>query len=296
MTNGSSMNMIRHYIVAPFIVSLVLLIVGLFLFKNTGVNNLEIIKKNDFPLNTLYSHRGLNSINNVIGNLEGENSIPSFELAGKNGYKYLETDIHETKDGKFFCIHDNTTISYSRFDFVVTNSLSQDILNVKLNKIIKNDRVSKEFQEKVYNIPLLEDYLAICKKYNMVPLIEIKQLQNNTVSVDNLIKAVKKYTDKFIIFSFNLSYVLRAKRYDGNIPVLYLTPEDNEITKDVVDLYASFGIGIAPPLNKVSKDVCEYSFNKGYPMVIWSVDDKNQYLNEYIYWKVWMFGTNSIVL
>ena len=291
---GRVMKLIVKIVSIVTIICLITLGMVFFLSKNT--NNLDLIRKRHFPIQTLYSHRGLNSINDKIGTLEGENSIPAFELAGKNGYKYLETDIYETKDGKFFCIHDNTTKSYSTTDILITQSLAKDVEGVKLNKIIKNANVSQEFRQKAYNIPTLEDYLQICNKYNMIPLIEIKQLQNNTSSVDNLLKIVEKYTTNFIVFSFNLPYVLRIKQYSNDILVLYLTPEDNEVTKEVVDLYASKGIGIAPPLNQVNENVCEYAFNKGYPMIIWSIDNKDQYLKRYKNWKVWMFGTNSVVL
>ena len=285
----------RKIIIFIFLLfSLVVLAVGLKLKSYDMLTQMDLIKTYGLTLKTLYSHRGLNSVDNKIGTLEGENSVPSFELAGKNGYQYLETDIYETKDGKFYCIHDDTTGSYSSQELLVTQATSDRVNQVKLDKIIKNASVSKEFQDKVYNIPTLETYLEICKKYNMMPLIEIKTLQNNTTSVDNLIKIAESYTNKFIIFSFNLSYVLRAKKYNKNLLVSYLTPYEDSITKDIVDLYASKGIGVAPYIKRIDKNVCEYAYNKGYPVIIWSIDDKEQYLNEYKNWKVWMFGTNSI--
>ena len=265
-----------------------------FFLKNETL--LNIIYKKNLPLNTLYSHRGLNSTGDKIGSLEGENSVPSFILAGQHKYKYLETDVYESKDGKFYCIHDDETIAYSNDNITITKSLSQAIEKIRLNKTIKNANIDQEFQHKAYNIPSLEIYLKICKKYNMIPLIEIKKLQNYTKSVENVIDIASKYTDKFIIFSFDLPYVLKAKQYKRNIPVLYLTPEDNQVTNEVVDFYTSRGIGLAVPLGRINKDVCEYSFNKGYPMIIWSIDNKTEYISKYKNWKVWMFGTNSIVL
>ena len=50
------------------------------------------------------------------------------------------------------------------------------------------------------------------------------------------------------------------------------------------------------PLDRINKDVCEYSFNKGRLMIIWSIDNKKEYISKYKNWKVWMFGTNSIVV
>ena len=73
-------------------------------------------------------------------------------------------------------------------------------------------------------------------------------------------------------------------------------PEDNQVINEVVDFYASRNIGLAVPLGMVGKDVCEYSFNKGYPMIIWSIDNKKQYIKKYKNWTAWMFRTNSIVV
>ena len=69
--------------------------------------------------------------------MEGENSVPSFILAGQHKYKYLETDVYESKDGKFYCIHDDETMAYSNDNITFTKSLSQDIEKIRLNKIIK---------------------------------------------------------------------------------------------------------------------------------------------------------------
>ena len=69
--------------------------------------------------------------------MEGENLVPSFILAGQHKYKYLETDIYESKDGKFYCINNNKTVACSNDNIAFTKSLSQDIEKIKLNKIIK---------------------------------------------------------------------------------------------------------------------------------------------------------------
>ena len=40
------------------------------------------------------------------------------------------------------------------------------------------------------------------------------------------------------------------------------------------------------PLDRIDKDVCEYSLNKGYPMIIWSIDNKKECLKECKSWTV----------
>ena len=51
--------------------------------------------------NVFVAHRG-------YSNYAPENSLPAFELAGKIGFWGIETDICETSDGQFVCMHDDT--------------------------------------------------------------------------------------------------------------------------------------------------------------------------------------------
>ena len=256
------------------IISLVAFAVLFFYKKN--VSNLDLIKKNHFPTNTSF-----------------ESLYPSFG----DQYKYLKANnTIEKENGEFVCADEsgliislNSNPSYKKY---ISNKhiRNQDKKNKEKQKLLnmyKNDYAS------------LEDYLEICKKDNKIPLIQIGELQNNTTSVDNLIKIIEKYTDQFILSSFNLAYLLRAKQYNKNIPVLYSTPEDNEITKDVIDLYASRGIGLASPVDKVNKEICQYSFSKGYPMIL-LIANQNQGMDkldlvDYIDWNVWMVGVYNVV-
>lgn len=83
-------------------------------------------------------------------------------------------------------------MAYSNDNITFTKSLSQNIEKITLNKIIKNANIDQVLQHKAYNISSLEIYLEICKKYNMIPLIEIKKLQNHTASVENVIDIALK--------------------------------------------------------------------------------------------------------
>lgn len=247
-------------------------------FCRKNVSNLDLIKKNHFPINTSFSAL-----------------YPYSEYPYK--YKYFKANnIIEKEDGKFVCSDES--------GLIISLNDNPSYKKYVSNKHIRNQDKKNKEKQKLLNVykndyASLEDYLAICKESNRIPLIQIGELQNNTTSVDNLIKIVEKHTNQFILSSVNLAYILKAKQYNKNIPVLYLTPEDNEITKDVVDLYASRGIGLASPLDKVNKEICQYSFSKGYPMVVLLTNKKGDLnelnLNKYTDWKVWMVGTYKVI-
>ena len=61
----------------------------------------DVKKSTLSPKIRMIAHRGLSS-------LAPENTLPAYELAGKYGYYGAECDIHETKDGEFVLLHDDT--------------------------------------------------------------------------------------------------------------------------------------------------------------------------------------------
>ena len=61
----------------------------------------DVKKSTLSPKIRMIAHRGLSL-------LAPENTLPAYELAGKYGYYGAECDIHETKDGEFVLLHDDT--------------------------------------------------------------------------------------------------------------------------------------------------------------------------------------------
>ena len=79
----------------------------------------------------------------------------------------------------------------------------------------------------------------------MIPLIEIKKLQNHTASVENVIDIALKL-------------------------LIFTCPEASDWHL----------------LDRIYKNVCEYSLNKGHLMIIWSIDNKKECLKECKSWTV----------
>lgn len=122
-----------------------------------------------------------------------ENSIPAFEKAGQIGAWAIETDVQETSDGYYVLMHDNTvnrtttgTGSISSMTYEQTQELY----------LIGGDGTLK--------IPSLSDFLAICKKWNMVGVIEIKSILRGKTSMKEIIDIVHEYgLDDRVIYLFN---------------------------------------------------------------------------------------------
>ena len=136
------------------------------------------------------AHRGLSG-------LEPENSIPAFVAAGNRSYFGIETDIHVTKDGKFIVIHDETTTRVAGDTINVEECTYDFARKVVLDNICKMER---DTEVKIGDLkgrddlllPRLEDYINICKKYEKIAVLEVK----NRMQPEILEQLVAKSEDK----------------------------------------------------------------------------------------------------
>ena len=102
----------------------------------------------------MIAHRG-------VSWLERENTNAAFIAAGNRSYYGIETDVHVTKDGKFVIIHDETTerVSLGEYNINVEESDYSEV-----EKIVLPD-LDNTTDRKDIRIPLLSEYIKICKKY-----------------------------------------------------------------------------------------------------------------------------------
>ena len=108
----------------------------------------------------IIAHRGLSG-------LERENTAPAFVAAGNRSYYGIETDIHVAADGNFVVIHDDTTerVSGGAINIDVEKSTYDE-----LSGIILPDTDGSTSRKDI-RIPLLRDYISICKKYSAMEIL-----------------------------------------------------------------------------------------------------------------------------
>ena len=127
------------------------------------------------------AHRGLYVI-------APENTIVSFEQACLNGFWGIETDIHNTSDGELVCIHDKTVDRTTDGTGTVNDMTFKEIqaCTIDTGNGISNYTGLK--------IPKFEDYIAICKQYGAIPVIEIKGIKNNDIKYyKKMLSIIREY-------------------------------------------------------------------------------------------------------
>ena len=110
-----------------------------------------------------------------------ENSILSFEAAGKLGFDYIETDVIMTADGELVCMHDATVDRTTNGSGKVTDMTYADIRKLTIDTAAHGFNISTADKDKLY-VPTFREYLGICKKYGSKPFIEIKDSREEVIN------------------------------------------------------------------------------------------------------------------
>lgn len=211
----------------------------------------------------IIAHRGLSG-------LEKENTCPAFVAAANRSYFGIETDIHITKDGQFVVIHDETTkrVSLGEYDVNVEETDYSELENIVLPDIDGNKSRND------IRIPLLKDYISICKKYNKVSVLEIK----NYFTFDNLKKVTDEissldYLDSTIFISFNMDNCLNMRKILPKAKIQYLT--ENKISSDLINILVENNFALDVKYTKLSKDIVSLLHKSGIEVNCWTCDDKS---------------------
>ena len=127
------------------------------------------------------AHRGLYSS-------VPENTIASFEQACLNGFWGIETDIYNTSDGELVCIHDKTV------DRTTDGTGTVNDMTFKEIQACTIDTGNGISDYPGLKIPKFEDYIAICKQYGAIPVIEIKGIKNNDIKYyKKMLSIIREY-------------------------------------------------------------------------------------------------------
>ena len=210
----------------------------------------------------MVAHRGLSGI-------ERENTNPAFVAAGNRSYYGIETDVHVTADGQLVIIHDETTkrVSMEAVDLNVEENDYSAVVDVVLP-----DRDGSRNRQDI-RIPLLSEYISICKKYEKICVLEIK---NRFVESD-LVKVIEEYKQAdyldgvvFISFCWENCVDLRRLLPEAKIQWLTSYPVDEAKVAEMVE--HRFDLDIF--FKSLNKETVDLFHANGLEVNCWTVDGK----------------------
>lgn len=222
------------------------------------MNTIKINSKNV----KMIAHRGLSG-------LERENTCPAFVAAANRSYYGIETDVHKTSDGQYIIIHDENTdrVSLGKININVEKNPYSAVSDIILPDLDGSTSRSD------IKIPLLIDYIKICKKYEKVCVLELKNSFSRQ-DIKEIINIISKenYLKNVIFISFVLENCIIARE---------LLPENNiqwllsqEITDELLETMDKYRLNLDCYYKALNAEVVKKVHNLGLTVNCWTCDLK----------------------
>ena len=212
------------------------------------------------PKPRMIAHRGLSGI-------ELENTCSAFVAAGNRSYFGIETDVHVTADGQYIIIHDDTTKRVGLDDLSVENSTFETLRSLRLA-----DKDGKRGRKDLL-LPSLAEYTQICKKYEKISVLELKN-HMEPADIDGIIDVIKKegWLEKTIFISFDLPNVVYVKEKLPQQKVQYLIGGDMKDWQEVVDALNSHHLDLDIYYKMLTEERVQDVHNAGKEVNVWTVN------------------------
>lgn len=226
-------------------------------FFDTIDNSFSIMSHTD-KAPKLVAHRGLSSV-------YPQNTIPAFEGAIEYGFDGMECDIHTTKDGKWVIIHDETVEKMTDGEGAVADMTSEQIqsLTIDYGNGIENYKELK--------MPTFEEYLSLCEKHDIIPVIELKNCDEKYLpDLKEMIDSCK-FIKEPVLISFNRDYLDAYREMDGEINMMLLaTTPTKEDVQWCIDNNAGLNFNFASLIKCIG--AVGMARENGVTLAAWTVD------------------------
>lgn len=193
-----------------------------------------------------------------------ENTVYAFDLAGRNGFWGIETDIVETADGQFVCIHDETVDRTTDGTGNVADKTYAELLAYDIDAGTNADRY------RGLKIPSFEEYLSICAQYGCVAVAEIKKISNYQGFLQQIYDAGM---ENRCILTGGYKDLLELRKLNRTIPVMVIGYSNKPYTfyTDLMKLFDS-NKGILYNYPVLDQNAINDVHNQGLYCGVWSLD------------------------
>lgn len=218
---------------------------------------------------TLVAHRGMRSV-------APENTTASFTEAGKHGYWGAECDVYRTKDGVWIISHDSHTYRMMDKSAFIEKKTYEELMDMNVDNGVNIDKYED------LKICSLEEYLDICKKYNMTPVIELKG-KNNTEYYSEIVKLANQFEVNPVYISFHIENLQTMRRLT-QCKMYYLVQKISD--DDIQDAKSIENCGIDFNGNKdknFKSDIIKKCQDAGLELGAWTINEEDalQKLEQY---------------
>ena len=210
------------------------------------------------PKPRMIAHRGLSGI-------EMENTCSAFVAAGNRSYFGIETDVHVTADGRFIILHDDTTRRVALDDLTVEESTYETLRSLRLC-----DTDGKRGRRDLM-LPSLREYVRICKKYEKISVLELKNPMESG-QIDQILDVLREesWLEHTIIISFDLSNLVDVRNKLPEQNAQYLI--ERKIPDDLVDTLKKYHFDLDIDYRLLTEDFIRRLHGEGIRVNVWTVN------------------------
>ena len=211
------------------------------------------------PKPRMIAHRGVSGI-------ELENTCSAFVAAGNRSYFGIETDVHVTADSQFIIIHDDTTKRVGLDDLTVEESTFETLRSLRLC-----DRDGKRGRKDLL-LPSLNEYTQICKKYEKISVLELKN-HMQPQDIDGIIDQIAKegWLEHTIFISFDLPNMIHVREKLPKQKAQFLIG-GNPDWQTVMDALIKYDLDLDIYYALLTEERVRDVHNAGKEINVWTVD------------------------
>ena len=211
------------------------------------------------------------------------NTVEAFIAAGERSYYGIESDVRITADGQFVMFHDASITDAEGNTYVIRETKLEDIKDIRL----LDNGVATE-----YKLPLLEDYIKVCKDYGKTPILELKDT-HTTEELELLISAIDSvgYLAETVFISFSWDNCVRVRELLPDNTVMYLT--EKNFKESLIDQLVEYNIDLNINRKCFYKPHVEKLHLNGIKVATFTCDDAKE-TEKLISWGVDFVTTNVL--
>ena len=227
----------------------------------------------------MIAHRG-------VSGLETENTNAAFIAAGNRSYWGVETDVHPTADGRLILIHDSNTKRVCGEEMIVEETDSAVLRNLRVKDLILGDEGRTDLR-----LPFLSEYVDLCKKYEKVCVLELK----NKFSEEDVLRVLEEirrldYWEGMVYISFRRENLECLRRHAPDSVAQFLASEINE---EIFSYAKENGFGLDIHHVQLTEEWVRRCNEAGVVLNCWTVNDRET-AERLISWGIDMITTNIL--
>ncbi len=202
----------------------------------------------------LQAHRGLSE------QYPENTAIAFLEAAKSKEFQAIETDIQETSDGELVLFHDSSLKKRTDAEGKIGDYTLEEVKKIRIDNASNSENYPND------RIPLLSDYLEICKEYQKIPYIELKSISFE--GMKKLLQILKEGgwdERRCVITTFVKEYIPQFRSLNDSYPMEFMVDkkESYEMEEIIEFLGAYPNMGFRPNAYVITKEEVELCKKNG---------------------------------